>query len=76
MNFDYVEFLKDYIKRDNSYQRYLDATDESYFDEYDYFCIKLCSSIDKILEENQIMKYELNKGDVKNDKDNEQEEME
>lgn len=70
MNFDYREFLKDYIKNDNPYQRYLDATDDSYFDEYDYFCIKLCMSIDKLLEENQILSYKV-KEIEENDKDNE-----
>lgn len=71
MNFDYIEFLKDFIKNNNPYQRFLDATDNSYFDESDYYSIKFCSAIDKVLEDNQKMSFELNGGEYKYDKNNE-----
>lgn len=67
MNFDYVEFLKDYVRTNSAYERYIDMTDNSYFDEVDYISIKLCLSIVALLEDNQKMRFILNGGDIRNE---------
>lgn len=67
MNFDYIEFLKDFVKNNIPYQKYLDVNDNSYFDESDYYSIKFGMAVDTLLEDNQKMKFELNKGEVENE---------
>ncbi len=59
MNFDYVKYLEDFIYKDTSYARYKDPIDDAYFDEVDYYSIKLCLAIDKLLQENKEMKRKL-----------------
>lgn len=67
MNFDYIEFLKDFVDNNIPYQKYLDVNDNSYFDESDYYSIKFGMAVDTLLEDNQKMKFELNGGEIKNE---------
>ncbi len=67
MNFDYVEFLKDFVDNNIPYQKYLDVNDNSYFDESDYYSIKFGLAVNQLLEDNQKMRFELNGGEIKNE---------
>lgn len=54
MNEEYKQRLKEYVKEDEIYQRWKKGklTKEKLSD-FDYFCIKHCEDIEKLLEENK-----------------------
>ena len=60
----YEESLKQYVNEDIVYKRY--KTGETGFNDYEKFCIKHCKDIESLLEQNRILKSQLDFIDEQN----------
>ena len=60
----YEESLKQYVNEDIVYKRY--KSGETGFNDFEKFCIKHCKDIESLLEENRILKSQLDCIDEQN----------
>lgn len=60
----YEESLKQYVNEDIVYKRY--KSGETGFNDYEKFCIKHCKDIESLLEQNRILKSQLDFIDEQN----------
>ena len=60
----YEESLKQYVNEDIVYKRY--KSGETGFNDFEKFCIKHCKDIESLLEENRILKSQLDFIDEQN----------